>query len=106
GFPHIPSSVFLIVAAFSPNLYLALGLLLLRSALSQMDVPTRTSYVMAVVKPAERPAAARVHVTACGDAARPPGGRQRHRGAAQPRLGHQPGHFRGAADDNVLRPAA
>jgi MFS family permease len=59
-FTHIPSSVFLILAAFSPNLYLALGLLLLRSALSQMDVPTRTSYVMAVVTPAERPAAAGV----------------------------------------------
>jgi len=59
-FTHIPSSLFLIAAAFSPNLYLALGLLLLRSALSQMDVPTRTSYVMAVVTPAERPAAASV----------------------------------------------
>jgi MFS family permease len=57
---HIPSSVFLILAAFAPNLYVALGLLLLRSALSQMDVPTRTSYVMAVVTPAERPAAASV----------------------------------------------
>ena len=59
-FTHIPSSIFLILAAFSPNLYLALGLLLLRSALSQMDVPTRTSYVMAVVTPAERRAAASV----------------------------------------------
>jgi len=59
-FTHIPSSVFLILAAFAPNLYVALGLLLLRSALSQMDVPTRTSYVMAVVTPAERPAAASI----------------------------------------------
>jgi MFS family permease len=57
-FTHIPSSILLIVAAFSPNLYVTLGLLLLRSALSQMDVPTRTSYVMAVVTPAERAAAA------------------------------------------------
>ncbi len=57
-FTHIPSSVFLIAAAFASNLYIALGLLLLRSALSQMDVPTRTSYVMAVVTPAERAAAA------------------------------------------------
>jgi len=57
-FTHIPSSLFLIVAAFSPNLIVTLGLLLARSALSQMDVPTRTSYVMAVVTPAERPAAA------------------------------------------------
>ena len=59
-FTHIPSSVFLILAAFAPNLYVALALLLLRSALSQMDVPTRTSYVMAVVTPPERPAAASV----------------------------------------------
>ena len=59
-FTHIPSSVFLIIAAFSPNLYLTLALLLVRSALSQMDVPTRTSYVMAVVTPAERTAAASV----------------------------------------------
>ena len=59
-FTHIPSSVCLIVAAFVPNLYGVLALLLVRSALSQMDVPTRTSYVMAVVTPAERPAAASV----------------------------------------------
>ena len=59
-YTHIPSSVFLIMAAFSPNLYVTLALLLLRSALSQMDVPTRTSYVMAVVTPPERPAAASV----------------------------------------------
>ena len=57
-FTHIPSSLCLIVAAFVPDLYVALALLLLRAALSQMDVPTRTSYVMAVVTPAERPAAA------------------------------------------------
>lgn len=59
-FTHVPSSIFLIVAAFADNLYVVLALLLLRSALSQMDVPTRTSYVMAVVTPAERPAAASV----------------------------------------------
>jgi len=59
-FTHIPSSIFLIIAAFADNLYVVLALLLLRSALSQMDVPTRTSYVMAVVTPAERPAAASV----------------------------------------------
>ena len=59
-FTHIPSSIFLIAAAFSPYLYLTLALLLLRSALSQMDVPTRTSYVMAVVTPPERTAAASV----------------------------------------------
>ncbi|MBI4366443.1 MAG: MFS transporter [Deltaproteobacteria bacterium] len=59
-YTHIPSSLFLILAAFSPDLILALALLLMRSALSQMDVPTRTSYVMAVVTPAERTAAASV----------------------------------------------
>jgi len=57
-FTHIPSSLFLIGAALAPTVELALGLLLLRAALSQMDVPTRTSYVMAVVTPAERTAAA------------------------------------------------
>ncbi len=59
-YTHIPSSIVLIIAAFSTNLWLALALLLIRSALSQMDVPTRTSYVMAVVTPAERTAAASV----------------------------------------------
>ena len=59
-FTHIPSSICLIAAAFSPDLTLTLALLLVRSALSQMDVPTRTSYVMAVVTPAERTAAASV----------------------------------------------
>jgi MFS family permease len=59
-FTHIPASVCLILAAFSPNLAIALTLLLARSALSQMDVPARTSYVMAVVTPAERTAAASV----------------------------------------------
>jgi predicted MFS family arabinose efflux permease len=59
-FTHIPSSLCLIAAAFSPDLTTVLGLLLIRSALSQMDVPTRSSYVMAVVTPDERPAAASV----------------------------------------------
>jgi MFS family permease len=59
-FTHIPSSLFLILAALAPNLTAALVFLLLRSALSQMDVPTRSSYVMAVVTPPERPAAASV----------------------------------------------
>lgn len=57
-FTHIPSSAFLIAAAFAPSLSLTLMLLLARSALSQMDVPTRTAFVMAVVTPAERTAAA------------------------------------------------
>jgi MFS family permease len=59
-FTHIPSSLCLIAAAFAPSLEWALGLLLVRAALSQMDVPTRSSYVMAVVTEAERPAAASV----------------------------------------------
>jgi len=57
-FTHIPSSLCLIAAAFAPNLLTALVLLLVRSALSQMDVPTRTSYVMSVVTPEEQAAAA------------------------------------------------
>ena len=59
-YTHIPSSLCLIAAAFAPSVEWALGLLLVRSALSQMDVPTRSSYVMAVVTEAERPAAASV----------------------------------------------
>jgi MFS family permease len=59
-YTHIPSSICLILAAISPNLTLTMALLLIRSALSQMDVPTRSSYVMAVVTPPERPAAASV----------------------------------------------
>jgi MFS family permease len=59
-FTHAPSSVCLILAAIAPNLELALALLLIRAALSQMDVPTRSSYVMAVVTPPERPAASSV----------------------------------------------
>jgi MFS family permease len=55
---HIPASLALIAAAFSPSLDLALGLLLVRALLSQMDVPARSSYVMAVVAPEERAAAA------------------------------------------------
>jgi len=59
-YTHIPSSLCLIAAAFAPSVEWALGLLLVRAALSQMDVPTRSSYVMAVVTEAERPAAASV----------------------------------------------
>ncbi len=57
-FTHIPANVCLVLAALAPSWPLALLLLSVRSALSQMDVPTRTAYVMAVVTPAERPAAA------------------------------------------------
>ena len=57
-FTHIPANVCLVLAALAPNLSVALVLLAVRSLLSQMDVPTRTAYVMAVVTPAERTAAA------------------------------------------------
>jgi MFS family permease len=57
-FSHLPANLFLMLTPLMPTLPLAIGLLLLRSLLSQMDVPTRNSYVMAVVTPAERPAAA------------------------------------------------
>ena len=59
-FTHLPSNLLLILIPFAPDLATAIGLLLARSALSQMDVPTRTSYVMAVVAPQERPAAASI----------------------------------------------
>jgi MFS family permease len=59
-FTHIHSSLCLVLAAFSASLPIVLGLLLVRAALAQMDVPTRTSYVMAVVTPAERTAAASI----------------------------------------------
>ena len=57
-FTHIPSSLFLIAAAFASSLEIALAFLLARSLLSQMDVPTRSAFVMNVVTPEERPAAA------------------------------------------------
>jgi MFS family permease len=57
-FTHIPASLFLIAASFAPTLPIALACLLLRSALSSMDVPARNAFVMAVVTPPERAAAA------------------------------------------------
>jgi MFS family permease len=59
-FTHLPSNVCLMLVPFAPTLGIAIALLLIRSALSQMDVPARTSYVMAVVTPPERPAAASI----------------------------------------------
>lgn len=53
-FTHLPSSLFLIAAAFAPSLKLAVLLFLCREALVEMDVPTRQSYVAAVVLPNER----------------------------------------------------
>lgn len=59
-YTHLPANLFLILVPFMPTLELALLFLFLRSALSSMDVPARSSYVMAVVSPGERPAAASV----------------------------------------------
>ena len=59
-FTHIPSNILLILVPLMPNLPLAIGMLLLRFSISQMDVPTRQSYTMAVVEPDERSSAAGV----------------------------------------------
>jgi len=59
-FTHIPSNVLLFLVPLMPTLPLAVAVLLVRFSLSQMDVPTRQSYVMAVVDPDERSAAAGV----------------------------------------------
>jgi MFS family permease len=57
---HLPSNVLLILVPLMPNLPLAIALLILRFSISQMDVPTRQSYTMAVVPAEERSAAAGV----------------------------------------------
>jgi MFS family permease len=57
-FTHIPSNILLILVPLMPNLPLAITVLLMRFSISQMDVPTRQSYTMAVVDPSERSAAA------------------------------------------------
>ena len=59
-FTHIPSNILLILVPLMPSLGWAIGVLLLRFSISQMDVPTRQSYTMAVVAPDERSAAAGV----------------------------------------------
>src|SRR5581483_2288346 len=57
-FTHLPSNVLLLLVPFMPTLGLAITVLLLRFSISQMDVPTRQAYIMAVVEPSERTAAA------------------------------------------------
>lgn len=57
-YTHIPSNILLILVPLMPTLTLAIGILLLRFSISQMDVPARQAYVMAVVEPDERSAAA------------------------------------------------
>lgn len=56
-FTHLPSNVLLMLVPLMPNVWLAVALLLVRYSISQMDVPTRQSYTMAVVAPDERSAA-------------------------------------------------
>ena len=57
-FTHLPSNVLLILVPLMPNFPLAITMLLLRFSISQMDVPTRQAYTMAVVDPDERSATA------------------------------------------------
>lgn len=59
-FTHVPANLCTLALPFAPHLSIAVALLLVRAALSQMDVPTRSSYVMAVVTPPERAAAASI----------------------------------------------
>jgi MFS family permease len=59
-FTHIPANLCIVAVAFAPNVAVAFTLLVVRALLSNMDVPARTSYVMAIVTPAERAAAAGV----------------------------------------------
>jgi MFS family permease len=59
-FTHLPANLALILAAFAPNAWLAVSLLLVRALFSQMDVPARQAFVMGVVTPEERAAAASV----------------------------------------------
>jgi MFS family permease len=57
-FTHIPSNILLIILAIAPTLQIAIIVYLIRMSLSQMDVPTRQSYIVAIVKPEERTAVA------------------------------------------------
>ena len=61
-FTHIPSSFFLLAAAFAPSATLAIVFWQCRAFLSQMDVPTKDSYTMAVINPEERVAMASIHM--------------------------------------------
>ena len=103
-FTHLPSNVLLILVPLMPTLPLAVLVLLVRFSISQMDVPTRQSYTMAIVAPDERSAAAGRD----GDRAQPRGrGVAAHRRAAA----HRVGVHRGAVRDrrvaqDRLRPAA
>ena len=82
-YTHLPSNILLLLVPLMPNLPLAIVVLLLRFSLSQMDVPTRQSYVMSVVEPDERSAAAGGILSG---PPRPPG--------ARADFGNRPEHFR------------
>jgi predicted MFS family arabinose efflux permease len=71
-FTHLPSNVLLAAVPLAPSLPAAIGLLLLRFALSQMDVPARQAYVLSMVHPEERTAAA-AYTNTARYAARPVG---------------------------------
>jgi predicted MFS family arabinose efflux permease len=53
-FTHLPSNLLLLIVPFTPNLSWAIAILLVRFALSQMDVPARQAYVVSIVPPSER----------------------------------------------------
>lgn len=63
-YTHIPSNIMLCLVPLMPNLWAAVGMLLLRASISQMDVPVRQSYTMAVVAPDERSAASGITTVA------------------------------------------
>ncbi len=67
-FTHLPSNVLLALVAFAPNFPTAAALLVARGLLSQLDVPTRQAYTMALVDPAERSAASGVTASVRGTA--------------------------------------
>ena len=102
-FTHLPSNVLLILVPLMPTLPLAIAVLLARFAISQMDVPTRQSYTIAVVEPDERSAAAGV----TGDRPQPGGGHlavARHAPDAERAAGGPAVHHRRGIEDR-LRPA-
>src|SRR5207247_8468343 len=66
---HLPSNILLVLVPLMPTLPIAIFVLLLRFSISQMDVPTRQSYIMAVVSPEDRSAAAGITGVARTDGA-------------------------------------
>jgi predicted MFS family arabinose efflux permease len=87
-FTHVPSSLLLLTVAYAPTFRVAAALFLLREGLVEMDVPTRQSYVMAVVPPAERTRASGVthlvRLAGWGAGSLVAGATMQHAGAAVP----------------------